>query len=403
MPAAARAARGASCATATTRSPRELGLASVTALRRPRLPDAGRASTPTAGDPLELKSLVQQEMSGAASSGAASTTCPSRTRDADVDDTLGAYREVLAAARGRRSTRADVRERAARRAGRAGVPPHHALQHAAGGADDRRTRASMTRLVLARGPGGGGHRRARSARPPATAGRWPPPARSVVATDLDAEPARAARPTSSRPSTGGAALGHGADITVTVRRCAARRRAARASAASTCWSTTPRSTKGRGAAGRRRRAALRGLPARGCGSARCDVNVTGTFLCCQVLGTAMARAGAGSIVNIASTYGARGARPVALPPARRHARRSGSRPPIRPARAPCSRSPASSPPTGARRACASTRSPRAASQNGQDADFVARYAERTPLGRMAAADRLRGAHRVPGERRLRAT
>ncbi len=34
-----------------------------------------------------------------------------------------------------------------------------------------------------------------------------------------------------------------------------------------------------------------------------DVNVTGTFLCSQTLGTEMARAGGGSIINIASTYG----------------------------------------------------------------------------------------------------
>ena len=34
-----------------------------------------------------------------------------------------------------------------------------------------------------------------------------------------------------------------------------------------------------------------------------DVNVTGTFLCSQILGNEMAKAGKGSIVNIASTYG----------------------------------------------------------------------------------------------------
>jgi len=34
-----------------------------------------------------------------------------------------------------------------------------------------------------------------------------------------------------------------------------------------------------------------------------DVNVTGVFLCSQVLGTVMAEAGRGSIINIASTYG----------------------------------------------------------------------------------------------------
>ncbi|MGH3110380.1 MAG: SDR family oxidoreductase [Gaiellaceae bacterium] len=34
-----------------------------------------------------------------------------------------------------------------------------------------------------------------------------------------------------------------------------------------------------------------------------DVNVKGTFLCCQVVGGAMARAGRGSIVNVSSVYG----------------------------------------------------------------------------------------------------
>ena len=34
-----------------------------------------------------------------------------------------------------------------------------------------------------------------------------------------------------------------------------------------------------------------------------DVNVKGTFLCCQVVGAEMARAGRGSIVNVSSVYG----------------------------------------------------------------------------------------------------
>lgn len=34
-----------------------------------------------------------------------------------------------------------------------------------------------------------------------------------------------------------------------------------------------------------------------------EANITGTFLCCQVFGAEMAKAGSGSIINIASTYG----------------------------------------------------------------------------------------------------
>lgn len=34
-----------------------------------------------------------------------------------------------------------------------------------------------------------------------------------------------------------------------------------------------------------------------------DANVTGVFLCAQILGTPMARQGSGSIINVASTYG----------------------------------------------------------------------------------------------------
>lgn len=121
-----------------------------------------------------------------------------------------------------------------------------------------------------------------------------------------------------------------------------------------------------------------------------DVNVTGVFLPSQQLGAAMAAAGRGSIINVASTYG------LVAPDPQLYARPDGSIPYVKSAAYPASK--------GA--VLALTRFIAAywghagvranalvpgGVENGQEPWFIANYARRTPLGRMARADDYRGA------------
>ncbi len=121
-----------------------------------------------------------------------------------------------------------------------------------------------------------------------------------------------------------------------------------------------------------------------------DVNVTGVFLCCQRLGSLMAEAGSGSIINVASTYG------IVAPNQDLYRREDGTQSFWKGAAYPASK--------GAvlqlTRFLAAYWGERGVRVNalcpggveaGQDAYFRARYAERTPLRRMAAPGDYRGA------------